>query len=169
MADERINSQLMKTFFNLLHKVIFFISMIVFAAGLVITILSTYEFFHVFSLLNSGESDSKILNGMAIGLLKVLDVFLFSIVFFVFSFGILVLFNRQENVLPENLPKWLRIEDFIQLKAILWEAVLTTLVISFLANYVARNFAGLEQGLDSLILPAAILMISISLHILKRH
>ena len=96
---------------------------------------------------------------MAIGLLQSIDLFLVAIVFFVFSLGVLILFNNKpETVLPDNLPEWLKIKDFIQLKVILWEAILTTLVISYLAGLAERKLHGSELGLQNLIVPGAILL-----------
>lgn len=158
----------MKTIFYLLHKVISFIALLVFASGLVIATLGTFEFVHSFSYLGQFDDLPTIINKMAISLLKALDLFLFSIVFFVFSFGILMLFNRNDSILPNNLPPWLQIEDFTQLKVLLWEAVLTTLVVAYFAMFFTNNFAGLEPQLNSLILPGGILVIAISLFLLKK-
>lgn len=158
----------MKTIFNLLNRFILLIAILVFASGVVLTFIGAYDFCYAFTHLND-DSHREVTNGFAIALLKALDLFLFAIVFFVFSFGILVLFNsKHENELPVNLPKWLKLGNFTELKIILWEAILTTLVIAYLADLAEKKFAGRELALDSLYLPGAILLISISMSVLKK-
>lgn len=106
---------------------------------------------------------------MAVSLLRSVDLFLIAIVFFVFSMGVLALFNaRKEAVFPTNFPKWLEIRNFIQLKVILWEAILTTLVVSYLAGLAEQRMQGEPLQLQHLIIPSAILLIAISLFFLKK-
>jgi hypothetical protein len=70
--------------------------------------------------------------------------------------------------LREVLPPWLQITDFFQLKALLWESILTTLVVSFVAYLVRIRLGGNEVGLEVLVLPASIFIISLSLYFLKK-
>ncbi len=157
----------MKNIFSALRIFISIIALLVFAAGVVLTILGAYDFVLVF--FHQGDVDSNDLAGsMAIGLLKAVDLFLIAIVFFVFSLGILVLFHQAETPLPIKLPEWLRIKNFMQLKVILWEAILTTLVVSFLAGLAEKRIRGIETSMLNLILPAGILLIALSLFFLKK-
>jgi uncharacterized membrane protein YqhA len=153
----------MKLLFRLLNYVIRFIALFVFASGIVLTGLGAFDFFHAFSYLDSRKS---MLGLLAVGLLQSIDLFLMAIVFFVFSFGILLLFSNKEHGMI--LPEWLRIKNFTQLKAILWEAILTTLVVSFIAGLVQQRLDGKEPNPQHLIIPGAILLLAISLYFLKK-
>lgn len=155
----------MKGLFNVLQFVIRAISLIVFVAGAVFSILGCYEFIHAFSYLSGGSSE--IVGFIAINLLRSVDLFLIAIVLFVFSLGLLVLFNNDETRLPDILPSWLRIKDFIQLKVLLWEAILTTLVVSYLAGLAERRMSGEHLAVHDLIIPGAILILAVSLFLLK--
>jgi uncharacterized membrane protein YqhA len=96
------------------------------------------------------------------------DLFLVAIVFFVLSLGILVLFNNPDSPLPIRLPEWLRIKNFMQLKVILWEAILTTLVVAYLASLAEKEIQGEEITVQTLVVPGGIFLIALSLFFLKR-
>jgi uncharacterized membrane protein YqhA len=157
----------MKLFLRLLNFVIRFIAVFVFASGVVLTGLGAFDFFHAFSYLDSKKS---MLGLLAVGLLQSVDLFLMAIVFFVFSLGILVLFpnNNSNTENGPTLPAWLRIKNFTELKVILWEAILTTLVVSFIGGLVERRLDGEQLTTQHLIIPAAILLLAVSLYFLKR-
>lgn len=68
-------------------------------------------------------------------LLEAVDSFLLSFVFFIFSFGLYKIFFLPDmNYEESKIPRWLRLESIFELKALLWQSVLTTLVVIFL-NY----------------------------------
>lgn len=156
----------LKRIYRLLNVVINIMAFLVFGAGLVLALLGIYEWATAFTHFN--ENIHHIPGLIGITLLKGVDLFLLAIVFFVFSLGLLLLFNYTEEELPVQLPKWLRIKNFIELKVILWEAILTTLVISYLAKLVELKMEGIEYNVHHLIIPAAILIIAISLFFLKK-
>jgi uncharacterized membrane protein YqhA len=160
----------MKTTFLVLVRIIKVIAVLVFAAGMVLTALGVYDFYHALSHFGEGAEGFQLVGGIAVGLLRGVDLFLIAIVFFVFSLGLLILFNNkaEESMLHINLPDWLRIKNFIQLKVLLWEAVLTTLVVSFLTGLVNERINGSIITTSDLILPGAILLIAISLYFLKK-
>lgn len=87
---------------------------------------------------------------------------------FIFSLGLLVLFDNKMLTETLNLPPWLQVKNFMQLKVILWEAILTTLVITFLVSLAENRFKGIPLDYTILFLPGAILIISISLFALKK-
>ena len=157
----------MRNVFNVLRVFISIIALLVLASGIVLTMLGVYDFVMTFVDQDYGDGHN-LARSMAVGLLKSVDLFLVAIVFFVFSLGILVLFHNAENPLPIKLPEWLRIKNFMQLKVILWEAILTTLVTSYLANLVETRMNGREINTMQHLIPAAILMISVSLFFLKK-
>lgn len=96
-------------------------------------------------------------------LLKGLDLFLVSLVFLIFAFGIMRIFTHYQSS-DENLPGWLKIKDFKELKILLWETVLVTLVIFTFTEFVTSR-ASLK--LDALIMPGVILILSVSLFLMK--
>lgn len=157
----------MKKIYNLLKLVITIIALLVFAAGVILSLLGVFEFFLTFSHIASIDRD-HLVGIVATGLLKGIDLFLMAVVFFVFSIGILILFTDPDETLPVALPEWLRIKKFVELKVILWEAILTSLVISYLAGLAEQRMAGKEVNLIHLIIPGVILLISLSLFLLKK-
>lgn len=100
-----------------------------------------------------------------IKLLKGLDLFLISMVFMIFAIGIVRLFgiyNHEEG----ELPSWLNIHNFKELKVLLWETILVTLVV-FTLTGIASDRGGLRW--DMLVLPAVTLTLSLSLYIMRKH
>ena len=98
-------------------------------------------------------------------LLKGLDLFLVSMVFLIFAFGIMRIFTHYHSA-DDNLPAWLRIKDFKELKILLWETVIVTLVVFTLTEIVTS-----KQSLkpDALIMPGVILILTVSLYLMKRN
>jgi uncharacterized membrane protein YqhA len=157
----------MRSFFNVLRIVMFTISSMVFLSGLILVAFACYEFLIVFIHLETGNPHETTLR-VAIGLLSAIDMFLLATVFFVFSVGLLVLFRDPAAEIPVRLPEWLRIKSFMQLKVILWEAILTTLVIACLTGLATRRMKGEEFTVVLLTLPGIIFLISLSLYFLKK-
>lgn len=158
----------MKYGLKILLVIIFFIALMVSISGIVFTALGAIEFFHAVGHLFDQESHMFV-QSTAIKLLQSVDMFLLSIVLYVFALGIIMLFHKNiGDELREVLPEWLQIRDFLQLKALLWEAILTTLVVSFLATLVSIKLSGDSLGWEVLALPVCILIISVSLYALKK-
>ncbi|MBN8787331.1 MAG: YqhA family protein [Terrimonas sp.] len=156
----------MKSVFSVLIVIINIIALLIFASGLVMTILGGYDFLMVFSHFSTDQHETAGL--MAVDLLNAVDIFLVAIVFFVLSIGIMILFNNPDATLPVKLPEWLRIKNFLHLKIILWEAILTTLVVSYLAALAEKKINGVEITWQHLIVPVAVLLISLSLFLVRR-
>jgi uncharacterized membrane protein YqhA len=100
-------------------------------------------------------------------LLHSLDFLFVSLVLLVLGLGIgkLFLLNLSEQE-TRTLPVWLRIESITQLKVLLWETILTTLLIVALSDLIRGLFTKLEWS--ALTIPAAILMLSLSLFFMKK-
>ena len=156
----------MKYVYLSLYFFIKVIASLVFVAGLSFTGLGLYEFIHSLSLVQDDENAAV---SMAVFILKTIDMFLIAIVCFIFSLGLMVLFDNKKHISTSlNLPEWLNVKNFMQLKVILWEAVLTTLVISYLAMLARERFNNSPLTPELLIIPGAIFLISISLFALKK-
>ena len=157
----------MKNTFNALKVIITGIAGLVFVAGIILTVLGIYEFLHSFEHITTTDREHFV-GAMGVNLLQAVDLFLIAIVFFIFSLGLLMLFSRPDEPIPIKIPEWLRVKNFIQLKLILWEAILTTLVVSYLAGLVKQKMAEIPLSYENLYLPGAILLISLSLFFLKK-
>jgi len=156
----------MKQIFNGVKGIINVLALLIFASGIVLAIIGAIDFVKVFFLIGRDLTDLRAL--MAIGLLHTIDSFLIAIVFFVLALGILILFNDPDATLPIKLPRWLHVHNFMELKAILWEAILTTLVVSYLTRLAERFIDGKEITFYSLVMPGGIFLIALSLYFLKR-
>jgi uncharacterized membrane protein YqhA len=100
-------------------------------------------------------------------LLEAVDSFLLSFVFFIFSFGLYKIFFLNDiNYPKDKLPGWLQMESIFELKALLWQSVLTTMVVIFLNNAVI-TMSHNAISWQFLMLPGSILIISVALYFLK--
>jgi uncharacterized membrane protein YqhA len=100
-------------------------------------------------------------------LLEAVDSFLISFVFFVFSFGLYkIFFLTGAQFSKDNLPRWLQLESIFELKALLWQSILTSLVVSFL-NYAVISMSKDRLSWQFLMFPLSILIISVALYFLK--
>lgn len=116
--------------------------------------------FHLFTSQSNQEPTALII-------MEAVDSFLLSFVFFIFSFGLYKIFfvtDHQESM--QKLPAWLNIHSILELKALLWQSILTTLVMLFL-NYAASQLAHKTLSVDILLLPGSILIIALALYFMK--
>jgi uncharacterized membrane protein YqhA len=102
----------------------------------------------------------------ALMILESLDVFLIALVFLIFAIGIAKLFHPgSDEELSGVVPSWLNIHNFGELKLVLWEAIMTTLVVLFAAEIVKH---GGEFSWTMMVIPASILLLSVSMFVLKK-
>lgn len=100
-------------------------------------------------------------------IMEAVDSFLLSFVFFIFSFGLYKLFFIPDDAsFSRKLPAWLNVHTILDLKTLLWQSILTTMVMLFL-NYSVWNLSHKTVGWDILVLPGSILLISIALYFMK--
>jgi uncharacterized membrane protein YqhA len=99
-------------------------------------------------------------------LLHALDFLFVSMVLVVLSLGIAKLFLLDPNREIPKLPTWLEIDSITELKVLLWETILTTLVIVALSDLSEGLLAKLDWTV--LLTPIAILMLSLSLYFMKK-
>ena len=167
MSNPARNATYMRSFYNVLRICMFAISSMISISGIILVFFACYEFLFVFLHLEVSNPHETTMR-VAIGLLSAIDMFLLATVFLVFSVGLLVLFRDPAAELPVRLPEWLRLKNFMQLKVILWEAILTTLVIAVVTGLATRRMRGEEFSLLLLVLPGIIFLISLSLYFLKK-
>lgn len=96
--------------------------------------------------------------------LEAVDVFFMAIAFFIVAVGLVQLFIGDLPFLKDVSFAWMRVESYTQLKLLLWDTFLVTLLVLFLT----RIFAARTMGWDMLILPGAILMLTVSSFLLKK-
>lgn len=101
----------------------------------------------VFNLLQERSLSPRAGKDIAVAMLEAVDVFLISIVAYIISLGLYVLFIDESL----RLPRWLKIHDLDDLKSHLVSIVIAVLAVLFLREAVAR--AG---DLDLLRLAAAL-------------
>ena len=94
------------------------------------------------------------------------DALLFSLVLIVLSLGTASLFlGKPGREDMKDLPGWMHIRNLTELKLLLWEAILATLVVTAAAGMIA-DLPHLEW--KHLVTPGAILILSVSYYLLKR-
>ena len=90
-----------------------------------------------------------------------------SLVLVVLGLGIAKLFLLPPSSKAHaDLPVWLRIERISELKVLLWETILTTLLIAGLSQLVVGLFSRLDWTI--LLMPVAILILALSLFFMKK-
>jgi uncharacterized membrane protein YqhA len=104
-----------------------------------------------------------LINSLVLPLLESLDWFLVALVFLVFSLGIAKIFIGYDGS-HDALPSWLRIHDFKELKILLWESILVTLVV-WCMSAVARSRDALTW--EALVLPAIVLVLAVGLYLMR--
>ena len=129
--------------------------------------VGVYETFNgIFGIFN-GQIGTDAKPGLL--LFQALDGFLFAFLFLIFSMGFAQLFipkpSKIINLMDSITPEWLKVENFTQLKLILWDAVLTTLVVVFLGNIIS---VGADFDWQTIIIPVTILLLSLSKFLIKK-
>jgi uncharacterized membrane protein YqhA len=110
-----------------------------------------------------GNSESR----PALQLLHSLDYFLVSLVLLILGLGVAKLFLLAPSAQRSpHLPSWLDVQTFSDLKYLLWETILTTLLIAALPSLTAGLFESLDWS--ALVMPAAILLLAFSLYFMKK-
>ena len=95
-----------------------------------------------------------------------IDAFLIAMVFIVFSIGTTTLFLAREGDRGlEGIPAWMRVHDLVELKFLIWEAILAALVVAAVGGLVVD-----ARGLSwtSLVMPGAVLLLSLGLYLTRR-
>jgi uncharacterized membrane protein YqhA len=92
------------------------------------------------------------------------DMFMIAFMFLIFSLGMMRIFTHY-HVHDEKLPGWLRIDSFKELKILLWETILLTLVIVTISEVIKKLD---HLTWEVLFLPGVILLLSLSLFIVRK-
>jgi uncharacterized membrane protein YqhA len=124
---------------------------------------------HTYVQVFGGTSLTAPIDRPGLELLHSLDFMLVSLVLIILATGVAKLFLISPAVserIGASLPSWLNIETFSDLKTLLWESVLFALLIIGLSALTS----GVDESLrwTALIIPGAILLLSLSLYFLKK-
>jgi uncharacterized membrane protein YqhA len=123
--------------------------------------------FHAYAHLLDEIGGSLPENRPGLELLHSLDFVFVSLVLLVLGLGIAKLFLLAPDAKANaDLPAWLRIERISELKVLLWETILTTLLIAGLSELVVGLFTRLDWTV--LLTPIAILILALSLFFMKK-
>jgi len=109
--------------------------------------------------------DTQHLPGVEIA--RSLDAFLIALVFIVFAIGILELFLvRPDHPALDDVPAWMRVKSLTELKFVLWEVLLVSLVVASVESLVVTVH---EPAWVLLMLPLATLILAIGLYFSRKH
>jgi uncharacterized membrane protein YqhA len=147
-------------FFMFIISLIFTLRGIMLCSEVIWGLISGDIHFITFSEIENAEPPALLL-------MEAVDFFLLSFVFFIFSFGLFKIFFIGEiGSQNENLPKWLRINSMFELKTMLWQSVLTTMLVIFLNGFVIMISQN-NMNWQFLVLPVSILIIAVALYFMK--
>jgi uncharacterized membrane protein YqhA len=133
-----------------------------FMSCLYFIVLGAYETVHalvlVFQSMGGGEWANP-----GIILFEALDRFLLAVLFYIFGIGMIKLFT-PELIRDEHLPRWLNVSGIRELKLLLWETTLVTLMVACVTRVIRRTDA---LTWDALVLPAVIAVLALSLFLMR--
>jgi uncharacterized membrane protein YqhA len=117
----------------------------------------TYEAYH--DLLMRPEVERPLLPA-----LEAVDMFFMALAFFIVAVGLVQLFVGDLPFLKDVSLGWMRVDNYAQLKLLLWDTFLVMLLVFF----ITRVFSSDTLGWEALVLPAIILMLTVSSFLLKK-
>lgn len=100
-------------------------------------------------------------------LFEALELFIFSLLCIIFALGFSKLFmpkSKLSDALESVTPDWLRKTNFQQLKLILWETILTTILALFI-GILLKNTGNLSWQMT--IFPISIALISMAIYLIR--
>ncbi len=142
---------------------------LMFIVGVAKTISAFFYYFFERPFFTGEELPEYLTRGdlAMVSLAQAIDVFLFALVMMFFAYGILYLFLIEDDKKEEiAFPGWLRITSIFQLMMILGEGIVFIFFVHFLESATKTGYANLTM--ESLILPGAILLLSLSLMLLRQ-
>jgi uncharacterized membrane protein YqhA len=119
-------------------------------------VMLTYEAIH--NLLTHPEMARPLIPS-----LEAVDLFFMAVAFLILAIGLSQLFLADLPFVKGVTLSWLRIESFSQLKMLLWDTFLVTLLVSFITELSTADVI----GWDLLVLPVAISMLALGSFLLK--
>lgn len=127
-------------------------------------ILAGTNIYHGCSLFFNSDTYSQHHSGVGIYFIQSIDFILGTIVSFIMMAGIASLFNLIPKQRYKLVPEWLQVQNIHELKMLLWETLLLTLVVYFIS--IVFEYKGNYEW-ETLILPGSILLLSLGYRVLK--
>ena len=132
------------------------------AVGLLL--LGAYKAVKAYLLLfGIGAEDGAMSPGIYI--VESIDTFLVALVMLVLAAGITSLFLIGKDQEENPLPSWMQVNSFLELKLMLWEAVILVLVVAFLVHVSVQAD---NPKWTLLILPLSILLLTVGLAVMNK-
>ncbi|MGC3944696.1 MAG: YqhA family protein [Chryseolinea sp.] len=119
-----------------------------------------YKSVHGFQILFTDGAHGK----PGLEIVESLDLFLVALVFLILAAGFVKLFYPELGGFKSLEWPWLKINDFTQLKELVWNAFLLTLLITF-GTLVLRSDGSFQW--TYLVVPVSVLLFSISAKVLR--
>jgi uncharacterized membrane protein YqhA len=113
-----------------------------------------------------GEIEGEARPGLE--MLEAMDVLFIALMFVIFTAGIAKVFLIAGDVDDKELPVWLRIKSFSELKLLLWETGLTALFILHIPIIVSSVQKLPELTWNLVIAPVVVLLMALSMYIVKK-
>lgn len=145
---------------KIIKIVILFVVGVVLFNSIIFIGLGVYKSIHGYALLIHGDMAAR----PGVHIAEALDSFLIAIFFIIFSIGIAKLFLPGSSLFKNYELPWLKLDSFSSLKLVLWEMLLTSLFVYFVAAIII-NVDQIDW--KTLITPASILMLSIAYKFLR--
>jgi uncharacterized membrane protein YqhA len=123
-------------------------------------VVAVYKSVHAYILIGQGKIEEK----PGVFIAESLDSFMIAIFFIIFSLGVSKLFLPKSSLNNTIDLPWFKIENFSQLKYVLWEVILTTILV-FYTNKIMVSGDILDWTL--LIIPGSVLMLAIAYKFMK--
>ena len=120
------------------------------------------------SLNSSTESKFSEYEGLLVGFISSVDIYLFAMVLIIFGMGIYELFISKIDPVERKVdsrPSWLQISSIDDLKSSLGKVILMVLIVTFFKYTIHINF---QSALDLLFLAIGIVLISFALFIANK-
>jgi len=122
--------------------------------------IGVYKTFHAFMVLADQGTQGK----PGLEIVESLDLFLVGLVFLIVSLGFMKLFHPEFSWFKDfNLP-WLKVDDFFQLKQLIWNAFLLTLLVTF-GIQLLRTIGDWNWTL--LVVPGSVLLFALAAKFMK--
>ncbi|HOX83630.1 MAG TPA: YqhA family protein, partial [Chryseolinea sp.] len=135
-------------------------SALLFFELLTIVGIGIYCTVHAYAIMSHAGMEGK----PGLEIVESLDMFLVSLVFLMVSLGLMKLFYPDFSWFKKFDLPWLKIETFFDLKLLIWNAFLLTLLVTFGIQLIKSNG---HWEWNMLVVPAAVLLFSVSAKIAR--
>ena len=148
-----------------MHKVIRIIIIcivsIILLNSLFFVFVAVYRTIHAYVLVAQGRMEER----PGVYIAESLDGFMLALFFIIFSLGVAKLFLPSAHFLSKYDLPWLKVENFSELKYIMWEVLLTTMFVFFATKLIIIDHV---PDWKLLIYPGSILMLALAYKLLKQ-